>query len=63
MPTVPKTRERRATIRPLRDGGFVLTRGQEVYVASQDDLVEAIVLAGVIDLVFEYVKRRRLLIA
>jgi len=40
-----------------------VTRGQELYVASQDELVEAIVLAGVIDLVFEYVKRRRLLVA
>ncbi len=63
MPTEPKLQERQATIRPLRDGGFVVTRGQEVYVASQDELIEAMVLAGVIDLVFEYVKRGKLLVA
>jgi len=59
----PKGKERQSTIRPLRDGGFTLTRGQEFYVASQDEVVEAMVLAGVVDLVFDYVKRLRQLVA
>ena len=59
----PKGKERQSTIGPLRDGGFTLTRGQEFYVVSQDEVVEAMVLAGVVDLVFDYVKRLRQLVA
>ena len=59
----PKGKERQSTIRPLRDGGFTLTRGREFYVVSQDEVVEAMVLAGVVDLVFDYLKRLRQLAA
>ena len=63
METRPALKERLSTIRPLRDGGFTLTRGQEQFVASQDEMVEAMVLAGVVDPGFDYVKRRRHLVA
>jgi hypothetical protein len=63
MKTKPELKERLSTIRPLRDGGFILTRGQEQIVASQDEVVEAMVLVGVVDQVFDYVKRIRRLVA
>jgi hypothetical protein len=63
MKTMPELKERLSTIRPLRDGGFILTRGQEQIVASQDEVVEAMVLVGVVDQVFDYVKRIRRLVA
>ena len=63
MKTKPELEERLSTIRPLRDGGFILTRGQEQIVASQDEVVEAMVLVGVVDQVFDYVKRIRRLVA
>ena len=63
METRPALKERLSTIRPLRDGGFILTRGQEQYVASQVEMVEAVVLSGVVDAVFDYVKRLRQLVA
>lgn len=59
----PKGKERKSTIRPLPDGGFTLTRRQELYVASQDEVVEAMVLAGVVDVVFDYVRRLKQLVA
>ena len=63
MKTKPELKERLSTIRPLHDGGFILTRGQEQIVASQDEVVEAMVLVGVVDQVFDYVKRIRRLVA
>ncbi len=63
METKPELKERLSTIRPLRDGAFVLTRRQEQYVASQAELIEALVLIGVVDDVFDYVKRLRQLVA
>lgn len=59
----PKDKQRLSTIRPLRDGGYILTRGQEQFVASQDEVTAAIVLIGAVDQVFDYVKRIRLLVA
>jgi hypothetical protein len=52
-------KERRSTIRPRSDGGFVLTRDDEQYIASQSELIEAMVLIGVVDNIFDYVKRLR----
>jgi hypothetical protein len=63
LKTKPELEERLSTIRPLRDGGFLLTRGQEQIVASQDQVVEAMVLVGVVDQVFDYVRRIRRLVA
>ncbi len=65
METKPELKERLSTIRPLRDGGFVLSPGQEQeqYVASQAEVIEAMVLVGVVDQVFDYVKRLRQLVA
>ena len=63
METRPPLEERLSTIRPLRDGGYILTQGQEQYVASQDEMVEAVALSGVVDPVFDYVKRLRQLAA
>jgi hypothetical protein len=62
METKLELKERLSTIRPLRDGGFVLTRGQEQYVASQAEVIEAMVLVGVVDQVFDRVKRIRQLV-
>jgi hypothetical protein len=63
LKTKPELEERLSTIRPLRDGGFILTRGQEQIVASQHEVVEAMALVGVVDQVFDYVKRIRRLVA
>lgn len=59
MTNMAELRERLSTIRPLRDGGFVLTREDEQYVASQAEVIEAMVLIGVVDQVFDHVKRLR----
>ncbi len=63
METKPELKQRLSTIRPLRDGGFVLTRGQEQYLASQAEVIEAMVLVGAVDQVFDYVKRLRQFVA
>jgi hypothetical protein len=55
----PELKERLSTIRPLRDGGFTLTRGQEQYIARQAEVIEAMVLIVVIEQVFDYVKQLR----
>ena len=56
-------KERRSTIRPRSDGGFALTRDDEQYFASQSELIEAMVLIGVVDDIFDYVKRLRQLLS
>jgi len=63
MTAQPKLKERLSTIRPLRDGGFTLTRDEEQYVASQAEVIEALVVIGVVDQVFDYVKRLRRLLS
>ena len=59
METKPEHKERLSTIRPLNDGGFTFVRGPERYVASQTEVIEAMVLIGVVDQVFDYVKKLR----
>jgi hypothetical protein len=56
-------KERLSTIRPRNDGAFVLTRDDELFVASQAEVVEAMVLVGAVDDVFDYVKRLRQLLS
>jgi len=63
MENKPELKERLSMILPLRDGGFTLIRGQEYYVASQAEVIEAMVLIGVVDQVFDYVKQLRRLVA
>lgn len=63
MAIKPKLKERLSTIRPLSDGGFTLTRGEEQYYASQAEVIEAMVIIGAVDQVFDYVKERRHFIA
>ncbi len=59
MESKPELKERLSTIRPLHGGGFTLTRGQEQYIASEAEVIEAIVLIGVVDQVLDYVKQLR----